>query len=300
MRNANVEGEWMSGTGDVVDVDVVIVTYAAAAYIGDCLASIAASEGVRCRVWVVDNDSHDDTVARVRRDHPTTQVVEQRDNVGFGVSTNVGIRAGSAPYVLALNPDTVLEPTTVVDVLAAMAAHPEVGVAGCRLVRQDGSLDHAAKRGQPSLRSGISYLLHKAGLPVGSAYLAPEVGPLDTALVGAVNGAFMLMRRDVLDVVGLFDERYWMYAEDLDLCRRFTDAGHPVLYVGSTACTHLKGAASGTHRSLKLNWHFHHSMALYYAKFDAKNPVARLLVTAGIYARFVLSAVSSSVRRRLG
>ena len=141
-------------------------------------------------------------------------------NIGFARATNIAIRQGSAEYVLALNPDAEMRSGTLDALLRLMDEHPEIGICGCRLERPDGSFDHASRRSFPTILGALGHLLgpgrHRSGGRL-AQYRAVEVerGPVD-----AVNGAFMLMRRSMLDEIGLFDEAYWMYMEDLDLCYR--------------------------------------------------------------------------------
>src|SRR5262249_6079150 len=139
-------------------------------------------------------------------------------NLGFAAATNLGARRGSAPYLLALNPDTAVTPDALNLVLATMDSHPEAAVVGPRLITADGSLDHASKRSFPTPLSALGHFTG-IGRRTGARgrladYRAPEV---EEGRVDAVNGAFMLMRRSAFEQAGGFDEGYWMYMEDLDL-----------------------------------------------------------------------------------
>ena len=172
------------------------------------------------RIVVVDNDSRDGTVELVRA-RSGVQLIEAGRNLGFAAATNLALKRTGSPYFLALNPDTRV-PAGALDALAdLMDREPAVGICGCRLELADGTFDHAARRAFPTPLGALGHFSgigRRAGAPDRlSQYRAPRVerGPVD-----AVNGAFMLMRRRMLEEIGPFDERYWLYMEDLDLCYR--------------------------------------------------------------------------------
>jgi N-acetylglucosaminyl-diphospho-decaprenol L-rhamnosyltransferase len=286
-----------------MSLDVVIVTYRSRPFIDRCLRSLASSSAsMNLTVRVIDNASDDGTADFVRSQFPEVWLHVASRNLGFSAATNVGIRAGSSDYVLALNPDTMLTPAALNHLLALVEARPEIGICGCRLVREDGSLDHAAKRSFPTPISALGHFTgigRRTGAPATlAAYRAPEVeaGPVD-----AVNGAFMLIRRRALDEVGLFDEGYWMYMEDLDLCYRFAQAGWTTWYEPSVEALHTKAASSGRYRNLRLNFAFHYGMFRFYRKHYAsrRSPLVNVTVYAGIAAKLGVSAVRSAVNRHL-
>src|SRR5262249_7126216 len=148
-------------------------------------------------------------------DFPEVDLVASKTNLGFAAATNLGARRGETPYLLALNPDTAVTDGALDTVLAAIDSRPEVAIAGARLLREDGSLDHASKRSFPTPLSALGHFTGLGRRPGArgelAAYRAPDVesGPVD-----AVNGAFMLFRRSAFEQAGGFDEGYWMYMED--------------------------------------------------------------------------------------
>ena len=171
---------------------------------------------------------------------------------------------------------------------------PEVGICGPRLVREDGTFDHAAKRSFPT---PLGALAHFAGMRR-SQYHAPDVdeGPVD-----AVNGAFMLMRRRMLDEIGLFDEGYWMYMEDLDLCYRFAQAAWTTWYEPAATVVHVKAGTSGPVRSPRLTRAFHYGMYRFYRKHYAqtRSPLLNGAVYLAIAVKLALSITRNAVLRRL-
>jgi N-acetylglucosaminyl-diphospho-decaprenol L-rhamnosyltransferase len=280
-------------------LDVVIVSYRCKELLRDCLRSLRdhpAGGGMTVRV--VDNASSDGTAEMVHGEFPEVSLTVAPRNLGFGAASNVAIRAGSAPYVLCLNPDTRVTPGALDRLLDLMDERIKVGISGCRLELEDGSFDYAAKRSFPT---PLSALGHFTGLGrqrdwgALAAYRAPEVesGPVD-----AVNGAFMLIRRSALDEVGLFDEGYWMYMEDLDLCYRFAEAGWVTWYEPSVTVIHVKAGSSGPVRSPRLNYAFHYGMYRFYREYYAptRSRLVSMAVYAGIAVKLFLSVARNALR----
>jgi len=235
-------------------------------------------------------------------DFPEVVLIASESNLGFAAANNLAIRRGRAPYVLALNPDTRVTPGALDHMLELMESNPSIGIAGCRLELEDGTFDHAARRSFPTPLGALGHFTgigRRANAPGGlSQYRATAVerGPVD-----AVNGAFMLMRRDALDAVGLFDEGYWMYMEDLDLCYRFAQASWKTWYEPDVTVVHVKWGTSGKHRSPRVNYAFHYGMFRFYRKHYSpnRNPLMNNLVYAGIGGKLLLSLLSSAARKRI-
>lgn len=283
-------------------VDIVIVSYRCRDLLHVCLSSIRRHAAHLARTFVVDNASEDGTVEMVRSEFPEVQLTVSENNLGFSAANNLAIESGHAPYVLALNPDTRLTRGALDELVELMGAKPDVGMCGCRLELEDGTLDHAAKRSFPTVLGALGHFtgLGRRGNASNrlTQYRAPSVaaGPAD-----AINGAFMLMRRSALDEVGLFDEGYWMYMEDLDLCYRFARAGWAVWYEPTVTVMHVKGASSGKYRKLRLNYAFHYGMYRFYRKHYARDHKAlvNVAVYAGITFKLGVSVVRSALLRRL-
>lgn len=280
-------------------LDVVVVAYKSRELLRDCLASLRTfPPGGAMAVIVVDNHSEDGTAEMVRTEFPEVRLIENPDNAGFARANNQAIVSGTGTYVLALNPDTRVAAGALETMVDLMQARSEVGIAGCRLERLDGSLDHAAKRSFPTVLSSLGHFTYARRRSSGrlAAYRAPEIesGPVD-----AVNGAFMLMRRSALNEVGVFDEGYWMYMEDLDLCFRFKQAGWVTWYEPSARVVHIKAGTSGALRRPKLNYAFHYGMFRFYRKFYAtqRSPLVNAAVYAGIATKFAVSLTRTELRR---
>lgn len=276
-------------------VDVVIVTYGRPEMVRRCLQSLTTPHASpQLNITVVDNASPDETPDVVARNFPSVRLIRRDTNDGFAVANNEALRLATSPYILVLNPDTEVTQATIHHLTEVLGQHPDIGVLGCRLLLNDGSPDHAAKRFIPSPRDALVYFASRLVGKRRGRYVATSVGEFDFADVDAVNGAFMLIRAAALDQVGLLDERYFMYGEDLDWCVRFRKAGWRVCYDGSVSALHLKSGVAGKRRNLRLTYHFHRSMAIFYRDHVAPSvkPPLRPLVTAAIWVRFILSIVN--------
>jgi len=282
------------------DLDVSIVSYRCERLLRDCLASLREHPASgQMNVHVVDNASRDGTAEMVAREFGDFRLTVCEQNLGFSAANNIAIRAGDAPYVLVLNPDTRVTTDSLDRLVALMERRPEVGMSGPRLELDDGSFDHAAKRSFPT---PVSALAHFTG--VGrrrqsgrlAAYRAPDVA---AGSVDAVNGAFMLTRRAALDEVGLFDEGFWMYMEDLDLCYRLAEAGWTTWYEPSVTVTHVKAGTTGPRRSVRLNRAFHYGMYRFYRKHYAAehNSFFNAAVYCGIATKLAVTVLRTEAQR---
>jgi N-acetylglucosaminyl-diphospho-decaprenol L-rhamnosyltransferase len=227
-------------------VDVVVVSYGSATTLRDCVAPLAASPGVR--VIVVDNASPDDALATIA-DLDVT-VIRAGRNGGFSFGCNLGIAAGDAPYVLLLNPDARLEDGALDTLRAVLDAHPAAGLVAPQILEDDGSRAPSLRR-FPRLRCSLAQALFLHRLVPGWDELLHD--PADYAEPTEAewaSGACMLVRRAVLDQIGGMDERFFLYCEDTDLCRRIWDAGATVRYAPGAVARHV-GGVSGDRSSLR-------------------------------------------------
>ena len=286
-------------------LDIVIVSYRSRDLLRACLASLNEhAPRLPTRVFVVDNGSTDGSVEMLRNEFGDVELEAAGANLGFAKANNRAIVRGSAPYVLVLNPDTrFTADDSLDDLVALMESRPEIGICGCRLELEDGTFDHAARRSFPTPLGALGHFTgigRRASAPASLAqYRAPQV---EAGAVDAVNGAFMLIRRAALDSAGLFDEGYWMYMEDLDLCYRFVQAGWTVWYEPSVTVVHAKAGSSGPVRSPRLNYAFHYGMFRFYRQHYAsqRNPLVNGAVYCGIATKLGLSLARNGLRHALG
>ena len=254
------------------------------------------------RVTVVDSGSPDATPEMVAREFPWVRL-RREANIGFSAANNLVLREDEAEAVLLLNPDTEVYAGTLDAALARLRSDPEVGMVGVKLVTESGELDHACKRSFPT---PLSALAHFTGIGRGedaggtlSQYRATHLGDDEPGEVDAVNGAFMLCRAEAVQEVGLLDEGYWLYMEDLDWCHRFWDAGWKVFYEPAGTALHVKGGSSASRRAPKQEIAFHRGMGRFYRRFDAPehNPLLNTAVYAGIGAKLAVSLAITACKR---
>jgi N-acetylglucosaminyl-diphospho-decaprenol L-rhamnosyltransferase len=287
------------------DLEVAIVSHGAEELLRRCLESLRAHppRSAAMRVTVVDSGSPDGTPDMVELEFPEVRL-ERCGNIGFSAANNLVLRESRAAAVLLLNPDTEVYDGTLDTVLARLAADPAIGMVGAKLVREDGELDHACKRSFPT---PLAALAHFTGIGRGegagaslSQYRATHLGDDDPGEVDAINGAFMLCRAEAVAEVGLLDEGYWLYMEDLDWCHRFWDAGWKVFYEPGAVALHVKGGSSAARRAPRQEIAFHRGMGRFYRRFDApeENPLVNAAVYAGVGAKLGVSLAITALRGR--
>jgi len=300
----------------MLDLGIVIVNYRTSDLLRECLQSIYESRGdFSYQVCVVDNCSQDGSCAMVGEEFPQVRLIESEINGGYAYANNLGLRALgfvqtsdeklselTPRYALLLNPDTLLLPSVLQEMLNFMEAHPEAGVAGPRLVLADGSLDLACRRSFPSPEVSFYRMVGLSKLFPRSRrfgrYNLTYLDPDEVAEVDSVVGAFMLVRAEALKQVGLMDERFFMYGEDLDWAYRIKKAGWKVYYNPQVTVLHYKRAAS--RHSRKANYEFYRAMHIFYRKhYAATTPFwLHWLVLGGIALRWGLAVLSSRLRLR--
>ncbi len=259
-----------------MDLSIIIVNYNTCDLLRDCLDTVYASEGdFEYEVIVVDNCSPDGSVAMVHQDFPQAELIANEVNKGYAYANNLGMRQARGDYVLLLNPDTVLPPNALKDMITFMEERPDTGVAGPKLVLADGSLDLACRRSFPTLDVALYRLLGLSKrYPNSPRYNRYNLGYLDpnqVAEVDSVVGAFMLIRRKALDQTGFFDERFFMYAEDIDLCYRIkVDCGWKIYYNPAVVVTHYKSQATAK-RWAPMTIQFYRAMWLFHQKHYARH-----------------------------
>jgi N-acetylglucosaminyl-diphospho-decaprenol L-rhamnosyltransferase len=233
---------------DLPVLSIIIVAYKSRDELPACLAALPGEwRGRPVEICVVNNSPGDGVADWIARAFPAVRLIEPDGNLGFGRANNAGYCATAGECVLFLNPDTICPRASLDHCLARVLAEPAVGMISPRLELADGSMDLACRRSIPTLWDGFC---RATGLAAAFPRRALFAGynlthrPVDgTYAVGAINGAFMLGRRAVFEQVGQFDEKFFMYGDDLDLCIRMTHAGFKIVYDGRVAITHLKGSS---------------------------------------------------------
>jgi GT2 family glycosyltransferase len=262
---------------DPIDIDVVVVTFNNAHHITDCLSSIRAQHFVAPHFYLQDNGSSDHTVRVLKAEedrHPdSVHFTVDLTNPGFARAVNRQIAAGHSPYLLVLNPDTQAAQRSHPDLLhrlVQLADRPGIGFVSPLLIRPNGEVDRACARREPTLLRAASTLAERRFGLVAAGRLGYNIDVADRPLpveVDAVNGAFMLIRRDRLEAIGPLDERYWMYGEDLDWCRTAREVGLANVCDPEAVWIHAKGGSEPNGRGPTTSRAFRHSMAEYFAKY---------------------------------
>ncbi len=231
-------------------LSIIIVAYRSRDELPACLASLPKELlGRPVEVCVVNNSAGDGVAAWMAEAFPTMRCLEPDANLGFGRANNLGYRATHGECVLFLNPDTICNRPTLEHIVKRALAEPDIGLISPRLSLADGSMDLACRRGIPTLWDGFCRASGLAAAfpqtPLFSGYNLTHLSEEGTHDVGAINGAFMLGRREMFERVGVFDEVFFMYGDDLDLCIRVARAGLRIVYDGRVGITHLKGMSVG-------------------------------------------------------
>lgn len=257
-----------------MDLSVIVVNYNVRYFLQLCLESLqAATHSLECEVIVVDNASTDGSVDMIRACFPSITLMTNRDNVGFGRACNQALEIATGRRVLFVNPDTLMGESLLDDALAVFEEDHKIGAVGVCLLDGNGEILRESKRSIPTLWSaftkfsGLSEVFPRSALF--NRYYAPEIDYDATGDIEVLPGAFMLIRKSVLDELGGFDPRFFMYAEDIDLSYRITRAGYRIRYMGALHVIHFKGES--TQKSEKTYTStFFHSMRLFIQKYKGE------------------------------
>ena len=296
---------------DEVDVSVVIVNYNVSDFLAQALRSIFQSDqSLKVEVLVVDNNSIDGSVDMVRDQFPQVHLIANTENTGFGSANNQAIRIARGRHILILNPDTIIQEDTLKTMVRFMDEHPDAGALGCQILNPDGTFAPESRRSFPTPKIAFYRMIGLGRLFPSS----PRFGkynltylPRDQASeVDALSGSCMMVRRKALFGAneeggsGLFDEDFFMYGEDLDLCFRIQEAGWKVWYTPETWIIHYKGESTkkGEIRYVKL---FYGAMLLFIEKHmnGSQSSILTSMLRAGIMVRAGMSVIMNGIRRAL-
>ncbi len=281
-----------------MDLTVIILSYNVRYLLESCLESVEnAIRQIQGEIIVVDNASSDESVDMVRTRFPGVRILANDQNTGFAKANNLAIREASGKYVLILNPDTLVQEGAIKACLAYLETHGEVAAAGVRMTDSAGRFLRESKRGFPGLwpsiwkLSGFSRIM--PGHPKINHYYLGHLNEEGIHPVEILTGAFMMVKKKILEQVGGFDERFFMYGEDIDLSFRIRQLGYGLIYLGDQAIVHLKGRSSSVHSTAYVR-NFYKAMSIFVKKYYF-NPVLKTLVMAGIG----LAAMISWLKRKI-
>lgn len=256
-------------------LSIIIVNYNVQHFLEQCLHSVRkASKNVSAEIFVVDNNSVDGSVAMVKEKFPEVKLIENKKNTGFSFANNQAMRIAKGEYILLLNPDTVVEEDTFEKVIAFMDAHPDAGGLGVKMLDGKGNFLPESKRGLPTPAVAFYKIFGLSRLfPRSRTFGKYHLGFLDKDKIHEVDilsGAFMLMRKSVLDKVGLLDETFFMYGEDIDLSYRIQLGGYKNYYFPETRIIHYKGESTKK-SSVNYVFVFYKAMVIFAQKHFSQN-----------------------------
>lgn len=233
----------------MLELSIIIVNYNVKEFLLNLLDSLKkALIGISSEIIVVDNASDDGSVEAIKEKYPEVKLIINEKNIGFGAANNLALKEAKGKFILLINPDTIVREDTIKVMLKFFEEHSDCGIAGCKVLNPDGTLQLACRRGFPGPWTsftkvmGLSKLFPKSRLF--AKYNLTYLDENQTYEVDAISGAFMMMRREVYEKIGGFDPQFFMYGEDLDLCYRAQKANFKVYYVHSTEIIHYKGEST--------------------------------------------------------
>ncbi|XOU94878.1 MAG: glycosyltransferase family 2 protein [Candidatus Kerfeldbacteria bacterium] len=263
-----------------MDVSIVIVSWQVKEQLKNCLTSIyKETKNLEFEVFVIDNNSSDSTVEMVLNNFSKVHLIANKSNLGFAKACNQGIQRSKGKKVLILNPDTEIRDNAVKKIYNFMSNNPDCGIAGCKIKNEDGSVQPSVRR-FPDILSHILILLKLHNFfpsfkPLGK-YHFNDFDYNTTQIVDQVMGAFYMLNRDMLKKVGIFDEHFYIWYEEVDLCKRAIEKGWKTYYIHEATVMHLKGVSFGKANVIKKQIIFNRSLLYYF--FKHKNIVSYFIL----------------------
>lgn len=284
-------------------LSIIIVNYNVKYFLEQCLYSVRkATRGIALEVIVVDNNSVDGSVEMLKEKFKDIQLIENRKNTGFSVANNQGIEVSKGEYVLLLNPDTVVQEDTFEKIVKFMDEHPDAGGLGVKMIDGKGNFLPESKRGLPTPMVAFFKIFGLARIfPKSKLFGKYHLGYLSNDEVHEVDvlaGAFMLMRREALNKVGLLDETFFMYGEDIDLSYRIQLGGYKNYYYPQTSIIHYKGESTKK-SSVNYVFVFYNAMIIFAKKHFSKNnaKLFSFLINIAVYVRAGMAIFSRMINR---
>jgi GT2 family glycosyltransferase len=261
---------------DDIKLSICIVTYQAGQYLRDCLNSIKQNPpAYSYECIVIDNHSTDGTPDLLKVEFPEVKLIENPQNLGFTEPMNQALKVAGGEYLLELNPDTIIHPQSLNNLISFMDTHPDAGICGPKVLNRDGTLQKPCRRGESRPWAVISYFTGLAALFPKSKYFGEYlVSYLDENYihpVAGVSGSCMLIRREVINQIGYLDERFFAWQEDADFCFRAREADWGIYYVPESQITHIGGQGGSRVHPYRSIIEWHKSYFLFYRKNYAKD-----------------------------
>ncbi|RAJ13016.1 glycosyltransferase family 2 protein [Olleya aquimaris] len=257
-------------------LSIIILNYNVRYFLELCLQSVeAAITNLEAEIIVVDNNSHDDSCQMVKQKFPNVILIENKDNLGFSKGNNIGVQHAKGEYLCILNPDTVVPEDCFEELFEFSKIKNDLGLFACKLIDGTGVFLPESKRHIPTPTVAIKKILG-----FDTSYYASKIKENSTGIVPVLVGAFMMVKRDVYNQVGGFDEDYFMYGEDIDLSYKVQQAGFDNMYYGPVQVIHFKGES--TLKDANYAKRFYGAMQIFYKKHFKRNLIFDALVWLGI------------------
>ncbi|REL25069.1 glycosyltransferase [Rhodohalobacter sp. SW132] len=292
----------MKTTQSRPDLSVIIVNYNVKEFLANCLQSvIKASKNLTTEIFVVDNNSDDGSIPFLKKYFPQVHYIENKENYGFGKANNQAIQKANGKYTLLLNPDTLIQEDTLQVLIDFMESHQKCGAAGCKILNPDGSFAPESRRSVPTLSAAVYKAMGLTALfPNNKHFGAYYQGWKDEdeqSQVPVLSGSFMFFRTECLKEMNGFDERFFMYGEDIDLCYRVTEADWEIHYVPETSIIHYKGESTKKNE-LAYNRVFNDAIYKFFDKHYTSrySSLFKFLIFWAIQFRVVISFFVNNIR----
>ncbi|WP_103663645.1 glycosyltransferase family 2 protein [Gracilimonas amylolytica] len=281
------------------DISIIIVNYKVKEYVKGLLESIEKAKGdFDIEIFVVDNDSGDDSSTYLRQYFPNVTYIDNSTNVGFGRANNQVISKAKGSYTFIINPDTVISEDLFTTLTGHMESHPKCGAAGVKILNPDGTFAPESKRSVPTIWSSFCkmFSLHELfpKKKLFNQYYMNWLNENEKNEVPVLSGSCMFWRTDLLKDLGGFDERFFMYGEDIDLCYRVQDTDFHIDYVPDTNIIHYKGESTKK-GDLRYNWIFNKALYQFYDKHYSTK--YSLFFKGFIYVAIWIKTISSEIAR---
>lgn len=284
------------------EISVVIVNYNVKHFLEQCLLSIEkAKHNLNIEVIIVDNASVDGSQSMIKKKFKDVLLIENNRNLGFGRANNQGLKIARGKYILILNPDTLIQEDTLQVLKNFLDEHPDVSAVGCKLINPDGSFQVSSRRSIPTpwvaftKISGLSRIFPRTKIfgRYNLTYISPDI----ECEVDILSGSLMMIRHDIIKQVGYFDEDYFMYGEDIDLCYRIKKAGGKIYYTPKTKAIHYKGESTKKGEFSYIT-NFYSSMLIFIDKHfkDHYSVFIKMMLKAGIYLRAFIAYFNSILK----
>ncbi len=272
-----------------MDLSVIIVNYNVKEFLQNLIHSLTkAAQNITYEIIVVDNASDDGSVELIKEKFPSVNLIVNQKNLGFSKANNIGLKIAGGTFVMLINPDTIVQEDTIQKMLKFFNDTPDAGLAGCKILNPDGSLQLACRRSFPGPWTSFCKVTGLSSLfpnnKIFARYNLTYLNEDQTYEVDAISGSFMMAKKEAIDKVGGLDEQFFMYGEDLDLCYRIQKAGFKVYYVHSTQIIHYKGEST-KRSSIDETKIFYNAMTLFVKKHFSNSFLVEIILKVAITFR---------------